>query len=64
MSFSAPRTQKIRRLRRIGSLFFALLFCVVFLSACGKRPSQVDPPPGGAQESRVYPKPETTDLSP
>lgn len=41
---------------RIG---LVLALCFGLLGACGKRPSQVDPPPGGQTQPRVYPDPAT-----
>jgi hypothetical protein len=43
-----------------GAPLFVL--CLVLFAACGKRPSDVDSPPGGRTVPRVYPSPATDPL--
>lgn len=58
MPFLAKFVRKPRFFKRAAGLFLALSVCALLLSACGKRPSQVEPPPGGAATAKVYPAPE------
>lgn len=47
--------------RRFLALLLLAVMCFLTLAACGKRPAQVDPPPGVSKSvySRQYPDIET-----
>jgi len=55
------RKQTLAAARRRLTGVAALLLLVLPLGACGKKPDQVDPPPGAEQSTfpRTYPDPAT-----
>jgi len=58
MFFPAQNLQSIRFFPSLLRGSLVLVLCLTCLTACGKRPSQVDPPLGGEKTLRVYPAPD------
>lgn len=55
----AQKRVRVKSWRRFSGVALGLFLCCFLLVSCGKKPSDVDSPPGGQESFRVYPDPST-----